>query len=345
VNKKIFMFFISSILILSACMTRELDTQRDEYQLVIIGSGPAGLTAGIYTARSKVDTLLIEGHEPMGLLTETPSVENWPGYKNISGKDLMKKIYDHAGHAGCSFLKDSVKAVDFSEKPYKISTYSGKTYKAHSVIIAMGVKRKKLNCPGEREYWGFGVSACATCDAGFYKNKTVVVVGGGNTALVEASHLAHFAKKVYIVHRSEDFKTFDPIKDIVLQNPKVEAIHNSHVKQIKGEGSGDERYVTGIEIEDKKEQKTYTIPTDGVFVAIGFLPNTKIFEGQLEIDKNGYIKRKKASMQTSVEGVFWAGDIGHRKYQQAIVAAGDGCKAALDCITYLGITLRLALGR
>jgi thioredoxin reductase (NADPH) len=326
-------------------MTRELDTQRDEYQLIIIGSGPAGLTAGIYTARSKVDTLIIEGQEPGGLLTTTPSVENWPGYKKIGGKELMKKIYDHADHAGCYFLKDSVKAVDFSEKPYKVTTYAGKTYKAHSIIIAMGVERKKLGCPGEQEYWGFGVSACATCDASFCEDKTVVVVGGGNSALIEANHLSHFAKKVYVVHRSEKIKTFDPIKYVVMQNPKIEIIHNSHVKQIKGEGSGDDRYVTGIEIENKKEEKVSTIPTDSVFVAIGFLPSTKIFEGQIELDKNKYIKKSKDSMSTSAEGVFWAGDIGNRKYQQAIVAAGDGCKAALDCITYLDVTLRLSLNR
>lgn len=338
INKKNAWFFLATLVVLSACATKSIDEARTKYLVAIIGSGAAGLTAGIYTQRAKLETLIIEGPEPMGLLSTSPVIENWPGEKSISGYDLMSKIHDHAKSTGCSFLQDSVVGVDFSQRPYKLTTGEGKTYEAHSVIIAMGVKRKKLGCPGEEEYWHKGVSACATCDAPFYKDKTVVVVGGGNTALIEAAHISHYAKKVYIVHTSGVIRSIDPIKDVVMRSPKIEIIHNIHVKEIVGDGNR----VTGIVLEAKEDKSLQTIKTDGVFVAIGFEPNTKMLDGQIALDKHGYIATIDGS-KTSKDGIFVAGDIAHAKYKQAIVAAGDGCRAALDAIAYLDVRLGLDL--
>jgi len=328
-GKKIVLAIVIGLVSLSSCVTIGEDKDRQEYKVIIIGSGPAGLTAGIYTSRGGLDTLLIEGDMPGGLLTETPEIGNWPGEKSISGYDLMEKIRDHALHEGCKFLSDSVVSFDFSKKPYHLMTEGGKTYKSQAIIIATGAKRKQLDCPGAQEYWGKGVSACATCDATLYRNKTVVVVGGGHTALTEAHHLARFAKKVIMIYRSDKFRVADPIKDKVEKNSTIEVMYNSLVKEITGDGTR----VTGVVVQNKLDNKVYSIPTDGVFVAIGFIPNVSMVSGQLALDKQGFIKLFDGT-KTSKEGVFSAGDVSHRQWQQAIVAAGDGCKAALDCIEY-----------
>lgn len=337
-NRRFFLFFAISLVCLSACATKVLDEERTAYHVVIIGSGPAGLTSGIYTSRAKLDTLVIEGEEPLGLLATSPAVENWPGEPSITGYELMKKVYDHAKKSGCSFASDAVTGVDLGERPYKLFTRSGKTYTAHAIVVAMGVKRRKLGCPGEEEYWHKGVSSCATCDGPFFKDRVVVVVGGGNTALIEAAHLAKFASKVYVVHTSGVIRSIDPIKDVVMRSPKVEIVHNIHVQEIVGDG----KKVTGIVVKDKNTKGLNTIKTDGIFVAIGFEPNTEIFKGQLELDKRGYIKPTEGT-KTSKDGIFVAGDIAHAKYKQAIVAAGEGCQAALDAIADLDIRLGLEL--
>ena len=329
-NKKVMLFSVFSLFIFSSCLNTKSDQERFEYDTLIIGSGPGGLTAGIYLARAKFKTLVIEGDTPGGLLTETPMVENWPGEKAISGYDLMAKIREHAKETGCDFVSDSVKSIDFSQEPYKIVTAEGKTYTAKGVIVATGASRRKLGCPGELDYWGKGVSGCATCDAPFYRDKTVVVVGGGNSALTEAHHLTRFAKEVIIIHTSPVFHVSDPIKEVVLNDPKVKAIHNSYIKEIKGDG----KFVTGIVIQDRNSKELRTIKTDGIFVSIGFVPNTGFLGEKIERDPRGYLKISAAT-KTSMPGVFAAGDVSHGKYQQAIVAAGDGCRAALDCIEYL----------
>lgn len=330
-SKKILLVIGVGLLSLSSCITIGQEKERYEYKVVVIGSGPAGLTAGIYASRGGFDTLILEGDMPGGLLIETPEIGNWPGEKSISGYDLMEKIRDHAKHEGCKLVSDTVTSIDLSQKPYKILTRGEKTYQAQAVIVAMGVERKKLGCPGEDEYWGKGVSACATCDAPFYRDKTVVVAGGGHTALTEAHHLARFAKKVILIHRSGRFRVADPIKEKVEKNPKVEIVHDGLIQEIVGNDDG----VTGIVVKSALDGKVTTIPTDGVFVAIGFLPNVEILGSQLEFDVAGYIKIFDGA-RTSQPGVFAAGDVTDKnaKYKQAVIAAGSGCKAALDCIEY-----------
>jgi thioredoxin reductase (NADPH) len=318
----------------SEVVARVHDPAQDAYQVVIIGSGPGGLTAGIYTSRSTRDTLVIEGDTSGGLLTQNPEVANWPGIQSISGYELMQNIRNHAIKTGCSFLSDIVSKVDLSSEPFTISTQGGATIKAQSLIIAMGTERRKLGCPGEREYRGRGVSACATCDAPFFKDKRVFVVGGGPTALTEAHHLSHHASEVVILTRGPQFKTIDPIAKVVEHDENVKIMHNHVLKEILGDG----QKVTGVLVQDLTApgKKDEVMPADGVFIAIGFLPRTKLFEGQLDLDGRGYIETHDGS-KTSKDGVFAAGDIIHAKYQQANVAAADGCKAAVDCIQFLDL--------
>lgn len=297
---------------------------------IIIGSGPAGLTAGIYLGRAKINPLLIEGKQPGGQLTTTTDVENWPGAKKIAGFKLMMDMKEQANNSNCRMISDSVNKVDFSKKPYTIFTQSGKELKTETVIIASGASHKKLGIPGEQKYWAKGVSVCATCDAPFFKDKNVVVVGGGDSAVVEAEYISHHAKKVTLVHILEKLTGKDPLKYKVMENPKIEIIYNSSVKEIKGDG----QKVTEIEIEHKQTGDIKTIQTDGVFIAIGMKPNTDYLKDNIELDNYGYVVLK-GKTQTSKEGVFVAGDVADFKYKQAITSAGDGCKAALDCQSYL----------
>lgn len=297
---------------------------------IIIGSGPAGLTAGIYLGRAKINPLLIEGKQPGGQLTTTTDVENWPGDKKIAGFKLMMDMKEQAQASGCRMLADTVTKVDFSKKPYTVFTQSGKELKTESVIIATGASHKKLGIPGEQEYWAKGVSVCATCDAPFFQDKNVVVVGGGDSAVVEAEHISHIAKKVTIIHILEELTGKDPLKYKVMENPKIEIIYNSSVKEIKGDG----QKVTEIEIEHKQTGDTKTLQADGVFIAIGMQPNTNYLKDQVELDDYGYVILKEKTL-TSKEGVFAAGDVADFRYKQAITSAGDGCKAALDCQSYL----------
>lgn len=298
--------------------------------VVIIGSGPAGLTAAIYTGRAKLEPLVIEGDTPGGQLMGTSEVENWPGVKSIQGPDLMMEMKAHAAACGAEFLPDVITAVDFSSRPYKLTTKRGKSIETESVIIACGASHKKLGCPGEAEYWGKGVTVCATCDAPFYKNKEVLIVGGGNTAMTEADYLTRFAKKVTVVHILDQVTATDPIKDRVLVHPQIEMIYNSTVKEIKGNGTR----VSSVIIENQKTNELTKKPIDGVFIAIGLRPNTTLFEGQLTLDQYGYIKVTERTC-TEKEGVFVAGDVADYRYKQAITSSGDGCKAALDCEIFL----------
>ena len=298
--------------------------------VVIVGSGPAGLTAGIYAARAGLQPIIIEGSLRGGLLTKAPHVENWPGAKSIEGAALMEKIAEHASDKGCVFVSDIVTNVDFSKDIKRIATEGELDIKTKSVIIATGSKYKKLDVPGEKEYLGRGVSYCATCDAPLYKGKDVIVLGGGKSAFFEAEHLAHISKSVKIIHTSAEFKVTGPLKDRVLQKPNVSVVHNAVVKEVKG----DNVRVTHLVLEDKIDKKVFEIKADGVFVAIGLVPNTSIFKDVVELDERGFVVLKE-DMKTSVEGVFAAGDVTTTKYKQAITSAGDGAKAAFDCQRFL----------
>jgi len=300
------------------------------YQVAIIGSGPAGLTAGIYTGRAKLNTIIIEGNLPGGQLMTTTTVENWPGEVSILGPDLMIKMREQAAAYGAHFIQASITRVDFAQQHYQLFSDDGKTITAESVIIATGSTNKKLGCPGEAEYFGKGVSTCATCDAPFYADKEVIVVGGGNSAVTEAEHLLHFVKKLTIVHILDALTANDPIKDKVLNNSKTHFLYNATVVEIQG----DNNHITKVVIENQKDKTRTTVSAAGVFIAIGFNPNTAMFKGQLEMDQYGYL-RMQDHTKTSKPGIFAAGDVADFRYRQAITSAGAGCMAALDCQTYL----------
>ncbi len=300
------------------------------YNVIIIGSGPAGLTAGIYTGRSKLKPLLIEGMNPGGQLMTTGKVENWPGNISINGFELMQNIREHTKKCDCELLSDKVTNVDITQKPFAITTQAGKKLQTKSIIIATGATHRKLNIPGEKEYWGNGVSVCAVCDAPFYQDKEVVIVGGGNSAVAEAYELARFAKKVTILNTKDELTATDPIKYKILKNKKISILSNTTITEIKG----DKNSVTSVTIKKLNENNTTKISANGVFIAIGLSPNNTLFTNKVEINEHGFIVKKQNS-QTSVEGVFVAGDVSDSRYQQAITAAAEGCMAALDCEKYL----------
>ncbi len=300
---------------------------------VIIGSGPAGWTAAIYACRSGLSPVLVSGPEVGGQLTTTPEIGNWPGRKDApDGFSLMQTLQEHAVSLGTKMLSDTVTKVDFSQEIKELTLSSGEVLKTKTVIIATGAKAKYLGLPSEETYKGKGISACATCDGFFFRNKEVAVVGGGSAAFVEALYLTNMCKKVYLIHRREGFRSekvmVDKLRSMV-DSGKVEFILNAQITEFKGDGNR----LTGVELDVKGEKKDLAL--DGVFVAIGHAPATSIFEGQLELD-NGYIKTGFGTdTATSVKGVFAAGDCADMVYRQAITSAGEGCKAALDAEKYL----------
>lgn len=300
------------------------------YDVAIIGSGPAGLTAGIYMTRGQFSTIIIEGIQAGGQLMTTSKVENWPGTLEILGPDLMANIKQHAQSSGCTMVPSTVTGVNFAKKPFSLTCENGQTIQAKSVIIATGSSHKKLGCKGELEYWGKGVSVCATCDAPLYQDREVVIIGGGNTAMVEAEHLSHVAKKITIINLLDDLSATDPLKLKVLASPKVTIKHHTSTKEIQGDGLG----VTQVLVEDTKTHEMSAIKTDAVFVAIGLTPNSQLFKDILKIDAHGYLVVTDGT-QTSIPGVFAAGEVADSRYRQAVTSAGFGCMAALDCENYL----------
>ena len=300
---------------------------------VIIGSGPAGWTAAIYACRSGLSPVLVSGPEVGGQLTTTPEIGNWPGRKDApDGFSLMQTLQEHSVSLGTKMLSDTVTKVDFSQEIKELTLSSGDVLKTKTVIIATGAKARYLGLPSEEIYKGKGISACATCDGFFFRNKEVAVVGGGSAAFVEALYLTNMCKKVYLIHRREGFRSekvmVDKLRSMV-DSGKVEFILNAQITEFKGDGNK----LSGVELDVKGEKKELAL--DGVFVAIGHAPATSIFEGQLELD-NGYIKTGFGSdTATSVKGVFAAGDCADMVYRQAITSAGEGCKAALDVEKYL----------
>ena len=306
---------------------------QETYRVVILGSGPAGLTAALYTARANLKPLVIEGSQPGGQLTITTEVENYPGFENgIQGPEMMDVLHRQAARFGTGFLMSDVTAADLKRWPFEL-TVDKRVIGAEALIIATGATAKLLGLESEKRLMGFGVSACATCDGFFFKDKDALVVGGGDTAMEEATFLTKFCNKVSIVHRRDQFRASKIMQDRALKNPKIGVIWDSTIEEIHGQP--DKTGVTGARLRNLKTGKTNDVRTDAVFMAIGHQPNTSLFVGQLEMDELGYLKVKPGSTYTGIEGVFAAGDVADRVYRQAVTAAGTGCMAAIDAERWL----------
>ena len=299
--------------------------------VIIIGSGPAGLTAALYTARANLKPLLIEGMEPGGQLTLTSLVENWPGYRDgVMGRDLMDEMRAQAIHFGAEVVGQTVTAVDLSHHPFTVKTGEAE-YQSRGLIIATGASARFLGLPGERHLVGKGVSTCAVCDAFFFRGRPVAVVGGGDSALEEALYLTRFATRVTLVHRRDTLRASKIMQDKVFANPKITVEWNSEVESVHDVDKGE---LTGIVLRNSVTGERKELAVEGLFVAIGHTPNTALFRGQLEMDTNGYVCTHSGT-RTSVPGVFACGDVQDHIYRQAITAAGSGCMAALDAEHYL----------
>ncbi|MGB6426544.1 MAG: thioredoxin-disulfide reductase [Methyloceanibacter sp.] len=303
-------------------------------KVIIIGSGPAGYTAGIYAARGMLKPLLIEGIQPGGQMTITTDVENYPGFADvIQGPWLMDQMRAQAEHVGTEIISDYIDAVDFKRRPFRLKGDSGTEYTADSVIIATGAQARWLGLPSEERFKGYGVSACATCDGFFFRGKKVIVVGGGNTAVEEAIYLANIASEVLLVHRRDSLRAEKILQERLFQNPKIKMIWDSELVEVLG--AGDPPGVTGAKLRNLRTGDITEMPIDGIFIAIGHSPQTELFKGQIDMKPSGYIVTAPRSTATNVPGVFAAGDVTDDVYRQAVTAAGLGCMAALDAEKYL----------
>jgi len=303
--------------------------------VVIIGSGPAGYTAAIYASRAGLKPLLISGLEPGGQLTITTDVENYPGFEDpIQGPWLMEQMKKQAAVFGTNIINDYVKEVNFQEVPFIIKTEK-EIFKSHSVVIATGAKAKWLNVSGEREFMGFGVSACATCDGFFFKNKRVAVVGGGNTAIEEALFLSNLCEKVFLIHRRQKLRAEKILQDRLNEKKNIEIIWNSEVKEVIGDNA--KKCITGVKIYNNANQQLSTLNIEGFFVAIGHAPATDLFKKKLKMDDDGYIITSPDSTKTNIDGIFAAGDVTDKIYRQAVTAAGMGCMSAIEAEGFLSL--------
>lgn len=301
------------------------------YDVIVVGSGPAGLSAAIYTIRGAASTLIIGGEKWGGQLMLTTDVENFPGFpEGILGPALMDNMRKQAERLGAEFLENNVKSIDITQKPFRVTISSGEVFTSNSIILATGALTKWLDVPGEKELIGRGVSTCAPCDAPFFKDKKVAVVGGGDSAMEEASVLTKYAAQVVIIHRRDSFKASEIMQKRVLENPKIKVYWNTEVIKIGGEAK-----VENLELKNNKTGESTTEQFDGVFVSIGHKPDSDIFKGIIELDEKGFVKVKDGHSRTSVPGIFVAGDVMDPYYKQAITAAGSGCAAALDTLDFL----------
>ncbi|MFH1077937.1 MAG: thioredoxin-disulfide reductase [Patescibacteria group bacterium] len=301
-------------------------------KLIIIGSGPAGWSAAIYAARASLQPLVFEGPEPGGQLITTTEIENFPGFPDgILGAELMDRCRTQAKKFGAEVLSENVESVDFSSQPFKV-TANGTTHEAEAVIIATGASARRLGLESEKALYGKGVSACATCDGFFFKGKQVAVVGGGDAAMEESNFLTRFADKVTILHRRDAFSASKIMQDRTAKNPKIEVVWNAEVTEVLGVDVG---HVTGVKLRDTKTGEVRDLAVDGVFAAIGHVPNTGIFKGQVDLDEKGFVKTQPGTSLTSVPGVFAGGDVQDYRYRQAVTAVGSGCMAFLDAEKYL----------
>jgi len=302
--------------------------------VLIIGSGPAGYTAAIYAARASLQPILVAGLEPGGQLTITTDVENYPGYAEvIQGPWLMEQMAAQAGHVGTRIVHDLITRVDFRRRPFQCVADSGDVFLADAIIIATGAQARWLGIPSEERLQGRGVSACATCDGFFFRGKSVAVVGGGNTAVEEALYLTHHADSVTLIHRRDALRAERILQARLFSHPKIKVVWDSVVDEIEGGGSPE--VVTGLRLRNAKDGSVTSLPVDGVFIAIGHVPHTAIFAGQVAMDPEGYILTDRGSTRTSVEGVFAAGDVQDKIFRQAVTAAGTGCMAALEAEKWL----------
>jgi thioredoxin reductase (NADPH) len=303
-------------------------------KVIIIGSGPAGYTAGIYAARAMLKPLLIEGIQPGGQMTTTTDVENYPGFADvIQGPWLMDQMRVQAEHVGTEILRDHILEADLKRRPFTLTGDSGTVYTADTLIIATGAKARWLGLPSEERFKGYGVSACATCDGFFFRGKKVIVIGGGNTAVEEAIYLANIASHVTLVHRRGALRAEKILQERLFANPKIEVMWNSELHEVLG--IEDPRTVTGAALKNTQTGSIVTVPADGIFVAIGHEPQSELFKGQVDMKPSGYILVKPYSTATNVPGVFAAGDVTDDVYRQAVTAAGLGCMAALEVEKYL----------
>jgi thioredoxin reductase (NADPH) len=302
--------------------------------VLIIGSGPAGYTAAIYTARAALNPVLVQGYEPGGQLTVTTDVENWPGFEEvIQGPWLMEQMEKQAKKVGTEIISDYINKVDFSRQPFTAIGDSGTIYEADAVIIATGAQAKWLGLESENKFRGYGVSGCATCDGFFYRGKDVAVIGGGNTAVEEALYLTMHAKKITLIHRRDKLRCEKVLEEKLLHHPQITVIWDTVLEEIIGTDSP--KSVTGLKLQNVKTGVRSTLPTDGLFIAIGHKPQTDIFKNQLEMDEEGYLNTVPGTTRTNIEGVFAAGDVQDKVYRQAVTAAGQGCMAALDVVKFL----------
>ncbi|GHO91419.1 thioredoxin reductase [Reticulibacter mediterranei] len=299
------------------------------YGVIIIGSGPAGYTAALYAARSNLSVLVLQGYQTGGQLMQTSEVENYPGFEEgILGPEMMEKFEKQAQRFGAEMIPEDVIAVDFTSRPFVVTTDSGE-YRSRAVVIATGASAKWLGLPSEKRLQGRGVSACATCDGFFFKNKDLVVIGGGDTAMEEATFLTRYANHVTLVHRRDTFRASKIMQDRASKNPKISFLMDAEVTEVLGDDA-----VTGVRVRNVKTGETLEVPVQGVFLAIGHQPNTDLFKGIINTDDVGYIVPVENTM-TNIPGVFAAGDVTDHRYRQAITAAGDGCRAAIDLERWL----------
>jgi len=307
------------------------DTKRTK--VLIIGSGPAGYTAGVYASRAMLDPILVQGIEPGGQLTTTTEVENWPGDTEVQGPDLMVRMESHAKAMGCEIIGDIISSVDFSKRPFVAQSDSGTVYVADAIILATGARAKWLGLPSEEKFKGFGVSACATCDGFFYRGQEIAVIGGGNTAVEEALFLTNFASKVTLIHRRDELRAEKILIDRLMKNPKIEPLWFHELEEVYGADSP--LGVEGIKVKHTKTGEITDIPAKGVFVAIGHAPANELVKDVLETHMGGYVVTKPDSTETSIPGVFAAGDLTDHKYRQAVTSAGMGCMAALEAERFI----------
>ena len=305
-------------------------------KVLIVGSGPAGYTAAIYTARANLQPLLVRGMQPGGQMTITTEVENYPGFAEpIMGPWLMEQMQAQAEHVGARLVEDTIVDVDLSRRPFTLKGDSGDVYTGDTLIVATGASARWLGLESEEKWRGLGVSACATCDGFFYKAREVVVVGGGNTAVEEAIYLTNFCSKVTLVHRRDSLRAEKIMQDKMFANPKIAVVWDSVIDEVLGGGMPPG--VTGVRLKNVKTGATSELKVDGVFIAIGHSPNTELFKGKLEIDAEGYIVTQPGRPLTNVPGVFAAGDVQDKHYRQAVTAAGSGCMAALEADRFLAL--------